>query len=189
MVNFFSPSTETEENIQVVLTRSYWKKKKETGKRTLWFSSPSCSTSFPYFSWQVLTAQLNALVLDAELPDSGAWDLQDSSLVFTPESQTVSNEPISSFVFCAGWKCHQLNRCITSKCTALTALHQLIHAAAITSASLKASPLPGLMEKLRFRLRSPEYPGSSLMMPRLVFHVDQFTSSTLGRQQQTQDVF
>lgn len=55
--------------------------------------------------------------------------------------------------------------------------------------SLKASPLPGLIEKLGFRLRSPEYPGSSLIMPRLVFHVDQFTSSTLGRQQQTQYLF
>lgn len=114
---------------------------------------------------------------------------------FLLQSQTVSNEPIWSSAFCAGWK-SQFSHCIISKCMALTALCQIILAAAITRVqptpgfeSLKASPLPGLMEKLAFRLRSPEYPGSSLIMPRLVFHVDQFTSSTLQRQQQTQDLF
>lgn len=41
------------------------------------------------------------------------------------------------------------------------------------------SPLPERREKLRVRLMPSQLPGSSLMMPTLVFQVVQFTSSTL----------
>lgn len=42
-----------------------------------------------------------------------------------------------------------------------------------------ASPLPDRREKLRVRLTPSQSPGSSLMMPTLLFQVVQFTSSTL----------
>lgn len=41
------------------------------------------------------------------------------------------------------------------------------------------SPRPDRREKLRVRLMPSQLPGSSLMMPTLVFQVVQFTSSTL----------
>lgn len=41
------------------------------------------------------------------------------------------------------------------------------------------SPLLDRREKLRVRLMPSQLPGSSLMMPTLVFQVVQFTSSTL----------
>lgn len=46
------------------------------------------------------------------------------------------------------------------------------------------SPRPDLREKLRVRLTPSQLPGSSLMMPTLVFQVVQFTSSTLWRRGQ-----
>lgn len=42
-----------------------------------------------------------------------------------------------------------------------------------------ASPLLDRREKLKVRLTPSQLPGSSLMMPTLVFQVVQFTSSTL----------
>lgn len=69
-------------------------------ERVLWFSSPYCSMSFPYYSWQVqqrLIALLDTSVLDAELPNYTVLDLQSISMVAWLPSYTVHYLPSKTY--------------------------------------------------------------------------------------------